>query len=344
MPLILAIEPDRRQAAQLRSVIGRRLRAELVLADTTERALDAIGVRVPDLILVPTLLSPQDDAALAGALRVIAAASRVEILTIPVLAPPATTEHGKAGVLSMLWRGKQQSASPEGCDPDVFIEQIASYLERQIADRCERLDDEAMPAAEVEAPAPPVDVAPDVAHLEGDDVGAEIDLSEVLASVAAEEALDAAELADLVAASRTPEADSEMWMPLPTATSAGWPPLDSKVMERTPEPSWLDPEPPAPAAPPEPLRAAPAPVAPAPPKPAQAPTAEWTELLESLRLDIERLRKQTPAAAAQTPATRRDAPPRPAQDEWGFFDPEQCGFTALLAKLNEVTKESDALL
>jgi hypothetical protein len=25
------------------------------------------------------------------------------------------------------------------------------------------------------------------------------------------------------------------------------------------------------------------------------------------------------------------------QDEWGLFDPEQCGFAALLAKLEEVT-------
>jgi hypothetical protein len=28
---------------------------------------------------------------------------------------------------------------------------------------------------------------------------------------------------------------------------------------------------------------------------------------------------------------------KPYQDEWGFFDPVQCGFAALLAKLDEVT-------
>ena len=328
MPLILAIEPDRRQAAQLKSAIGRRLRAELVLADTTARAFDAIGMRVPDLILVPTLLSPQDDAALAGALRVIAAASRVQILTIPVLTSPSTAENGKAGVLSMLWRGKPQSATPEGCHPDVFVEQISSYLQRDVDDRDERVDDEAALPVEAVAPEPVV----------------EIDLSEALESAAIEAELESSELADLVAGSRSPEADSEMWMPLPSAACASWPALECHVMERLPELSWLDPEPPAPATSPVLMRAASAPVAPAPPKPEQAPTAEWTELLESLRLDIERLRKQAPAGAAQTPAARRDAPTRPVQDEWGFFDPEQCGFTALLAKLNEVTKESDALL
>jgi hypothetical protein len=29
---------------------------------------------------------------------------------------------------------------------------------------------------------------------------------------------------------------------------------------------------------------------------------------------------------------------KPMQDEWGFFDPEQCGFSTLLAKLDEITE------
>jgi len=78
---------------------------------------------------------------------------------------------------------------------------------------------------------------------------------------------------------------------------------------------------------------------------------EWAELVASLRQDIERRRNQ-PAAAASTaaappPAPRQHTPaphvaevprkrkPTPVQDEWGFFDPEQCGFAALLAKLDE---------
>ena len=68
MPIVLAIEPDRRQAAQLSVVVRKRVHAELILVETTERALDAIGNRMPDLVLVPALLSPQDDAAIAAAL------------------------------------------------------------------------------------------------------------------------------------------------------------------------------------------------------------------------------------------------------------------------------------
>src|SRR5580700_3429097 len=127
MPLILAIEPDHRQAAQITHIARNRVHAELVLADTTERALDVIGDRIPDLVLVPALLSPQDDAALAAALRVIAAAAHVRTLTIPVLS--SGTKRAAVGGMLAKWR-KTRAASPEpeGCDPAVFGEQISTYL------------------------------------------------------------------------------------------------------------------------------------------------------------------------------------------------------------------------
>src|SRR5438046_5480757 len=128
MPLILAIEPDRRQAAQLSVVVRKRVHAELILVDTTERALDAIGNRMPDLVLVPALLSPQDDAALAAALRVIAAAARVQMLTIPVLGTSTSKNGSRGGVFSVFRREKTRAASPDACDPAVFAEQISSYL------------------------------------------------------------------------------------------------------------------------------------------------------------------------------------------------------------------------
>ena len=43
-----------------------------------------------------------------------------------------------------------------------------------------------------------------------------------------------------------------------------------------------------------------------------------------------------------TPKKRANAA-KPAQDEWGFFDPEQCGFAALLAKLDEITHVNDGV-
>ena len=32
---------------------------------------------------------------------------------------------------------------------------------------------------------------------------------------------------------------------------------------------------------------------------------------------------------------------KPAQDEWGFFDPDQCGFRALLARLDAIAASDD---
>jgi len=140
MPIVLAIEPDRRQAAHLTAIVRHQVGAELLLADTTEGALDAIGDQIPDLVLVPALLSPQDDAALAAALRVIAAAAHVRTLTIPVLA--SGTKRSSGGGMLAKWR-KTRSApeEPDGCDPAVFGEQISTYLREAAAERAQIEDD-----------------------------------------------------------------------------------------------------------------------------------------------------------------------------------------------------------
>ncbi|HKF64990.1 MAG TPA: hypothetical protein VKB36_00620, partial [Vicinamibacterales bacterium] len=68
----------------------------------------------------------------------------------------------------------------------------------------------------------------------------------------------------------------------------------------------------------------------------QAPERpDWVQLVESLRIDVERRRSEQPSAA---PARKPSA--RPIQDEWGLFDPAQCGFAALLDKLEEITETS----
>jgi hypothetical protein len=136
MPLILAIEPDRRQATQLRSMVRTRLKADLVLADSAEKALTALGDRVPDLVLTSALLSPRDEVALDERLRALdGAAAHVQTLTIPVLATPSAQKRAP-GVLSALRRTKKsKNTSPDGCDPAVFAEQCSAYLERAATER-----------------------------------------------------------------------------------------------------------------------------------------------------------------------------------------------------------------
>jgi len=153
MPLILAVEPDRRQGAHITQIVRQRVGAELILAETTELALAQIGNRVPDLILVPALLSPADDAALAAALRVIATAAHVQMLTTPLFASAAPAPKAR-GVLAAFRRAKPTKPSTDGCDPAEFAQQISSYLESAAEERAT--------AQHIEAPLPVSAPAPSV--------------------------------------------------------------------------------------------------------------------------------------------------------------------------------------
>jgi hypothetical protein len=440
MPLILAIEPDRRQAAQLSVVVRKRVQAELILVETTERALDAIGNRMPDLVLVPALLSPQDDAALAAALRVIAAAARVQMLTIPVLGTPRPAVSA-GGMLSILRRGKTKAAEPDGCDPAVFAEQIASYLERAAQERPSPITngtngtngaDEA--AREIAAAAPePSYASPsieyaspsleyaspsleyaspsleyaspsreEIAAVEHASVTIEetvnqewletlpvepaeiVDVVEPAAapdesvSLALEEAVrhlfadlappasdpesEIAPPAEIVSKSpetRSVAANSRERVAAKSAEKDEWLAVDELIaalqlmplaaIEVTAEDDWMAPvreEPKRVSESPEQFAndSSPVPVA-------AKSEREWVALIESLRLDVERLRversekpgRKAAASDAGRPekTDKTDRPAKPVQDEWGFFDPQQCGFAALLAKLDEVTDSDD---
>jgi hypothetical protein len=161
MAIVLAIEPDRRQAAHLSAILKHQVDAELVIADTTEGALDAIGNRVPDLVLVPALLSPQDDAALAAALRVIAVAAHVRTLTIPVLA--SGVKHTPVSGMLAKWRKKgAASPEPDGCDPAVFGEQISAYLKEAAAERAQLEEDELLNSQRIATPAPMATMEPEL--------------------------------------------------------------------------------------------------------------------------------------------------------------------------------------
>jgi hypothetical protein len=445
MAIVLAIEPDRRQAAHLAAIVRHQVHAELLIADTTEGALDAIGNRIPDLVLVPALLSPQDDAALAAALRVIAAAAHVRTLTIPVLAS-GVSHAPKLGMLAKWRKGRDASPEPDGCDPAVFAEQISAYLQEAAAARVQ-LDDDRLafeePAALVVEPPPAVEpewdepiavaaevtqpwaaspiveetqpwaaspiveetaagVAPLAGHADAiiDREEPSIDLSDELEGMSGEEGVDAdSELFDgervgvytisadpndieLERGDRSPamaelSARAEPVVEAAAAAShdddlavreiAAWSGFaaPSVIAEFEPEPLFVEPpEPPrAHATSWTPMYLTPGRMWPAlEGMPAEMPAArteqpDWIELVASLRQDLERRRTdQAPATVDRVAARPSEGsePPRPylakkpispvkkarpVQDEWGFFDPEQCGFSTLLAKLDEITED-----
>jgi hypothetical protein len=157
MSLILAIEPDRRQASQIAVLVRNILHAELVLADSADRGLRGLGQRLPDLILTSALLSPGDEALLADRLREFDDASaHVQTLTIPVLAASSGEATANAGMLGRLRRRMQLRSAPDGCDPAVFAQQITEYLERSATDRQRQSRVDAPPTADGLGSAVPV--------------------------------------------------------------------------------------------------------------------------------------------------------------------------------------------
>ena len=133
MALVLALEPDPKQAAVLKQVVRDRVGAQLVLADSKDAALAAIAERVPDLILVTTLLSPRDESELTDRLRDLEGAEHLQTLTIPLLAVSGSAAEPKKkrrGLLSAFTSDTEASASSSGCDPAVFAEEIRNYIAR----------------------------------------------------------------------------------------------------------------------------------------------------------------------------------------------------------------------
>jgi hypothetical protein len=138
-PLILAIHPDRRQAPKIAS-IARHASAELLLAESMERAIGMLSERLPDLILTPTLLSQKDETALSERLRELGdVAAHVQTLTIPIFETAASTTQ-KRGVLSSLRKQRKgkEHAQTVGCTVDTFAEQVVIYLIRAVEARIAR--------------------------------------------------------------------------------------------------------------------------------------------------------------------------------------------------------------
>jgi hypothetical protein len=131
--LVLALEPDPKQAAVLKQVVRDRVGAQFVLADSKDAALAAIAERVPDLILVTTLLSPRDESELTDRLRDLEGAEHLQTLTIPLLAAagtPAEPKKKRRGLLSAFTSEPEKPAAPGGCDPAVFADEIRNYIAR----------------------------------------------------------------------------------------------------------------------------------------------------------------------------------------------------------------------
>jgi CheY-like chemotaxis protein len=352
MPLILAVEPDPRQASRLSVVLRGRRHTEVVVAKSAAAAIEAMAGRIPDVLLTSQLLSPQDELRLADWLKELGpAAAHVHALTIPILAVKTQKEEPQRGLLAGLRRRTQHSA-PQGCEPKMFAEHVAAYLEQGLAERLEGAMPQVEAVAQPETVAQPEPVAEIQAVAEVEAVAEFVSLPETEPEPAVElqpePVLQAAVPETVITEPFVAEAaaphvnvvngdeDEGLWLLT----------RSSQVIEFSDEPPAQEPDtlplgllPPVPDAPQ--VLTLPREVVPIAPLEIVFIPPEVITVRDDA-YDTTGLRRAAASAAASSPvgpleAAADTAPP--IQDEWGFFDPNKCGFSALLDKLDEITDE-----
>ena len=142
MALVLVIEPDLRQAAIVKRIIRERVMADVTVVDSRDAALEAMRTTVPDVLLLSALLSPRDEDELVAHLRTLDNADHLQTHTIPQLASALEPSERAAGGLLSAFRRKKKTVETQtsGCDPDIFAEEIRSYLERAAEQKREHLE------------------------------------------------------------------------------------------------------------------------------------------------------------------------------------------------------------
>jgi hypothetical protein len=142
VPLVLAIEPDLRQAAIVKRIVREKVNADVAVVDSRDAALQAMRTTVPDVLLISALLSPRDEEELVAHLRTLDDADHLQTHTIPQLASSLGPgeERASRGLLSAFRRKKEPEGVPSGCDPDMFADEIRSYLQRAADRKRERLE------------------------------------------------------------------------------------------------------------------------------------------------------------------------------------------------------------
>jgi CheY-like chemotaxis protein len=163
-PLVLAIEPDLRQAAIVKRIVREKVQADVAVVDSRDAALEAMRTTVPDVLLLSALMSPRDEDELIAHLRTLEHADHLQTHTIPQLASvlgPAESR-GPRGLLSAFRRKKEADAAPAGCDPDLFADEIRVFLQRAADKKRERsnADPAAVPADTAWRTAPSKTAAP----------------------------------------------------------------------------------------------------------------------------------------------------------------------------------------
>jgi hypothetical protein len=139
-PLVLAIEPDLRQAAIVKRIVREKVMADVAVVDSRDAAIEAMRTYMPDVLLLSALLSPRDEDELIAHLKTLENAGHLQTHTIPQLASSLEPEERASRGLLSAFRRKKDPGRAEGCDPNLFADEIRVFLQRA-ADKKRELQD-----------------------------------------------------------------------------------------------------------------------------------------------------------------------------------------------------------
>ena len=331
MARILAIEPDRRQSAKLTMLARNQIHADLVIADSVEQALEALAEAIPDLVLTSAQLPSKESAVLADRLRALGAEGQhVQTFTIPMLGVPGqrarNLQQQKPQPKGARARNLPPAPVSAGCDPVVFGMQVLTLLDRTVGRTPRAAGGESnvvRMTRPVSAPeSEPEEISIDIDAEDSDVIELEpIDASE-LESIEVSQLLDAPALADgdMTAPHREPPPEAD-WNDVLAAMRQDIERSQHRVS--------------------------------APPLEANPSLAEVSHAIGDSQV-VEPNGTASPSAAvspetpevgaasvtgesASPPQKKRRRPKPPRQDEWGFYDPQQCGVSVLISLVNEIT-------
>jgi len=129
--LILAVHPDSLQSSSLRHALHERVKAEVLVVDSTEAALSVVDKQVPDVILLHALMPPTEEDYLLAYLRTLPNTDHVQAIAIPQFETLSDCGRPKRSLLRVLKRQRPARMSPVGCNARWFVaDVVVGYLAR----------------------------------------------------------------------------------------------------------------------------------------------------------------------------------------------------------------------
>lgn len=140
MSSLLAIQPDSGQADLLRAALRAHTSEDVVVVSSLDEALSLIESDVPDVILLPTLMSASIEDYLVTYLGTVPGTGHVQILGLPhlertIAEPPPRRRRSLFSLPRVLfpWRRAnrvaQRAIDAPICDSEIFTRDVAGYLE-----------------------------------------------------------------------------------------------------------------------------------------------------------------------------------------------------------------------